>query len=83
MSGTDKAPTVAFHTKAVFEGDVENTFRIYAGVPLSPAQSSLRRFIARMMANVRRRRTGKSLVLALIAVFLACLKHYRQFLQKS
>src|SRR6202522_4476670 len=27
MSETDKANTVAFHKKAVFEGDVENAFR--------------------------------------------------------
>src|SRR6202453_468292 len=33
MSETDKANTVAFHKKAVFEGDVENAFRTYAGSP--------------------------------------------------
>jgi hypothetical protein len=31
MSETNKANTVAFHKKAVFEGDVENAFRIHAG----------------------------------------------------
>ena len=31
MSETNKANTVAFHKKAVFEGDVENAFRMYAG----------------------------------------------------
>ena len=30
MSETNKANTVAFHKKAVFEGDVENAFRMYA-----------------------------------------------------
>ena len=33
MSEANKANTVAFHKKAVFEGDVENAFRIYAGDP--------------------------------------------------
>ena len=33
MSETNKANTVAFHKKAVFEADVENAFRIYAGDP--------------------------------------------------
>jgi hypothetical protein len=28
---TNKANTVAFSKKAVFEGDVENAFRLYAG----------------------------------------------------
>jgi predicted SnoaL-like aldol condensation-catalyzing enzyme len=31
VSETNKANTVAFHKKAVFEGDVENAFRIYGG----------------------------------------------------
>jgi predicted SnoaL-like aldol condensation-catalyzing enzyme len=31
MSESNKADTVAFHTKAVFEGDVAGAFRIYAG----------------------------------------------------
>ena len=31
MSEANKANTVAFHKMAVFEGDVENAFRIYAG----------------------------------------------------
>jgi hypothetical protein len=31
MSEANKANTVAFHKKAVFEGDVENAFRLYAG----------------------------------------------------
>jgi hypothetical protein len=41
MSETNKANTVAFHKKAVFEGDVENAFRMYAGA-VYPAQSSHR-----------------------------------------
>ena len=35
MSETNKANTVAFHTKAVFGGDVENAFRIYGGAPIA------------------------------------------------
>jgi hypothetical protein len=31
MSETNKANTVAFHKQAVFAGDVENAFRLYAG----------------------------------------------------
>ncbi len=31
MSEANKANAVAFHKKAVFEGDVENAFRLYAG----------------------------------------------------
>jgi hypothetical protein len=42
MSEANKANTVAFHTKLVFEGDVENAFRLYGRRPLSPAQSSHR-----------------------------------------
>ena len=32
MSETNKADAVAFHKKAVFEGDVENAFRMYAAI---------------------------------------------------
>jgi hypothetical protein len=31
MSETNKANTVAFYKKALFEGDVQNAFRSYAG----------------------------------------------------
>ena len=58
MSETDKANTVAFHKKAVFEGDVENAFRIYAGAvyrqhnPLiEDGMEGLRKFVAGMLAN--------------------------------
>ena len=33
MSETNKANAVAFHTKAVFEGDVDGVFRLYGGTP--------------------------------------------------
>ena len=58
MSETNKANTVAFHKKAVFEGDVENAFRMYAGAvyrqhnPLiEDGIKGLRKFVARLMAN--------------------------------
>ena len=58
MSETNKANTVAFHKKAVFEGDVENAFRIYAGAvyrqhnPLiEDGMEGLRKFVAGMLAN--------------------------------
>jgi predicted SnoaL-like aldol condensation-catalyzing enzyme len=58
MSETNKANTVAFHTKAIFEGDVENAFRIYGGTPyrqhnplIEDGMGGLRKFIAQMKAN--------------------------------
>ena len=58
MSEANEANTVAFHTKAVFEGDVENAFRIYAGAvyrqhnPLiGDGMEGLRKFVAWMRAN--------------------------------
>ncbi len=58
MSETNKANTVAFHKKAVFEGDVENAFRIYAGAvyrqhnPLiGEGMDGLRKFVAWIHAN--------------------------------
>ena len=49
---------MAFHTKAVFEGDVENAFRIYGETPyrqhnplIEDGMEGLRKFIARMKAN--------------------------------
>src|SRR5271154_427651 len=58
MSETNKANTVAFHKKAVFEGDVENAFRMYAGAvyrqhnPLiEDGMQGLRKFVARLMAS--------------------------------
>ena len=58
MSETNKANTVAFHKKAVFEGDVENAFRLYAGGnyrqhnPLiEDGMEGLRKFVAWMRAN--------------------------------
>ena len=58
MSETNKSTVVAFHKKAVFEGDVENAFRMYAGAvyrqhnPLiGDGMDGLRKFIAGMMAS--------------------------------
>jgi predicted SnoaL-like aldol condensation-catalyzing enzyme len=58
MSEANKANTVAFHTKLVFEGDVENAFRIYAGTPylqhnplIGDGIEGLRAFVAWLQAN--------------------------------
>jgi predicted SnoaL-like aldol condensation-catalyzing enzyme len=58
MSETNKANAVAFHTKAVFEGDVENAFRLYGGIPyrqhnplIGDGEEGLRKFVASMRAN--------------------------------
>jgi predicted SnoaL-like aldol condensation-catalyzing enzyme len=58
MSETNKANTVAFHKKAVFEGDVENAFRTYGGSPyrqhnplIEDGRDGLRKFVAWMRAH--------------------------------
>ena len=58
MFEMNKAATVAFHKKAVFEGDVENGFRLYAGAPyrqhnpiIGDSMEGLRDFVARMKAD--------------------------------
>ena len=58
MSEANRASTVAFHKKAVFEGDVENAFRIYAGTPyrqhnplIEDGMEGLRKFVASLLAN--------------------------------
>jgi predicted SnoaL-like aldol condensation-catalyzing enzyme len=58
MSETNKANTVAFHKMAVFEGHVENAFRIYAGAvyrqhnPLiEDGMEGLRKFVASMLVD--------------------------------
>ena len=58
ISETNKANTVAFHTKAVFEGDVENAFRLYGGAPyrqhnplIGDGTDGLRKFVAVLKAN--------------------------------
>ena len=75
MPETNKTNTVAFHKKAVFEGDVENAFRMYAGAvyrqhnPLiEDGIEGLRKFVARLMANhpdahgeIKRRLRGRGL----------------------
>ena len=58
MSETDKDNTVAFHKKAVFEGDVADAFRIYAGAVyrqhnslIEDGTEGLRKFVAWIRAN--------------------------------
>jgi predicted SnoaL-like aldol condensation-catalyzing enzyme len=58
MSEANKANTVAFHKKAVFEGEVENAFRLYAGGSYRPhnpligdGMEGLRKFVAWILAN--------------------------------
>ena len=58
MSEAYKPNTVAFDKKAVFEGDVENTFRLYAGGSyrqhnpvIEEGMEGLRKFAACILAN--------------------------------
>jgi predicted SnoaL-like aldol condensation-catalyzing enzyme len=58
MSDTNKANVVAFHKKAVFEGDVESAFRAYASAPyrqhnplIEDGEEGLRKFVALLMAS--------------------------------
>ena len=58
MSETNKANAVAFHTKAIFEGDVDGAFRLYGGTPYrntilrsGTAWKGFRKFVAVMKAN--------------------------------
>ncbi|HXL65785.1 MAG TPA: nuclear transport factor 2 family protein [Xanthobacteraceae bacterium] len=58
MSETNKANTVAFHKQAVFQGDVENAFRLYGGAPyrqhnplIGDGMDGLRKFVALLKAN--------------------------------
>jgi epsilon-lactone hydrolase len=58
MSEANKANTVAFHTKAVFEGDVEGAFRMHGGAPyrqhnplIGDGMEGLRAFVAWMRAT--------------------------------
>lgn len=58
MSRTNRDLVVAFHKKAVFEGRVEEAFRLYAGPnyrqhnPLiEDGMEGLRRFVNQVMAN--------------------------------
>ena len=58
MSEANKANVVAFHKKAVFDGDVENAFRVYGGAPyrqhnplIEDGIDGLRKFVAWMHAN--------------------------------
>ena len=58
MSETNKANTVAFYKKALFEGDVQNAFRSYAGSTyrqhnplIEDGMEGVRKFVAWIMAN--------------------------------
>ena len=58
MSERNKANTVAFYQKALFDGDVENAFRIYAGAPyrqhnplIEDGMEGVRKFVTWIMAN--------------------------------
>ncbi len=58
MSEANKANAVAFHKKAVFEGDVENAFQLYAGGAyrqhnplIEDGMEGLRKFVALILAN--------------------------------
>jgi predicted SnoaL-like aldol condensation-catalyzing enzyme len=58
MSETNKANTVAFHTTAIFNGDVESAFRSYGGTPyrqhnplIEDGMEGLRKFVSAMKAN--------------------------------
>ncbi len=67
MSETNKANTVAFHKKAVFEADVENAFRIYAGDPyrqhnplIEDGKEGLRKFVAPIVRTLMARSSASS-----------------------
>ena len=58
MSETNKANTVAFYKKALFEGDVQNAFRSYAGSTyrqhnplIEDGMEGVRKFVTWIMAN--------------------------------
>ena len=58
MSETNKDITVAFYKKALFEGRVEDAFRLYAGVPyrqhnplIGDGMEGVKKFVAWVMAN--------------------------------
>jgi predicted SnoaL-like aldol condensation-catalyzing enzyme len=58
MSETNKDVAVAFYKKALFEGRVEDAFRLYAGVPyrqhnplVEDGMEGVKKFVAWVMAN--------------------------------
>ena len=58
MSETNKDIAVALYKKALFEGHVEEAFRLYAGVPyrqhnplIEDGMEGVKRFVAFVMAN--------------------------------
>ena len=58
MSETNKANSVAFYKKGLFDGDVENAFRLYAGASyrqhnplIEDGIEGVRKFVAWIMAN--------------------------------
>jgi predicted SnoaL-like aldol condensation-catalyzing enzyme len=58
MSETNKDIAVAFYKRALFEGQVEDAFRLYAGVPyrqhnplIEDGMEGVKKFVAWVMAN--------------------------------
>jgi predicted SnoaL-like aldol condensation-catalyzing enzyme len=58
MSETNKEIAVAFYKKALFEGRVEDAFRLYAGAPyrqhnplIEDGMEGVKKFVAWVMAN--------------------------------
>ena len=58
MSETNKDIAVAFYKKALFEGRVEDAFRLYAGIPyrqhnplIGDGMEGVKKFVAWVMAN--------------------------------
>jgi predicted SnoaL-like aldol condensation-catalyzing enzyme len=58
MSETNKDIAVAFYKKALFEGRVEDAFRLYAGIPyrqhnplIEDGMEGVKKFVAWVMAN--------------------------------
>jgi predicted SnoaL-like aldol condensation-catalyzing enzyme len=58
MSETNKDIAVAFYKKALFEGRVEDAFRLYAGVPyrqhnplIEDGMEGVKKFVSWVMAN--------------------------------
>ena len=58
MSETNKDIAVAFYKKALFEGRVQDAFRLYAGVPyrqhnplIEDGMEGVKKFVAWVMAN--------------------------------
>ncbi|HZZ23608.1 MAG TPA: hypothetical protein VFE60_14000 [Roseiarcus sp.] len=76
MSETNKDVAVAFYKKALFEGRVEDAFRLYAGVPyrqhnplIEDGMEGVKKFVAWVMANHPDARCSVSLPTATTSSF--------------